>query len=43
MLKMHRELPDGLLLGFRAFTVVLWVQSLVGELRSCKPDHVAKK
>lgn len=30
MLKVHRELPNGLLLGFRAFTVVLWVQSLVG-------------
>ena len=24
-------------LGFQAFTAGAWVQSLVGELRSCKP------
>ena len=30
-------------LGFWAFIVMLWVQSLVGELRSCKPYHVANK
>ena len=30
-------------LGLGAFTAVAGVQSLVGELRSCKPHGVAKK
>ena len=30
-------------LGFQAFAAVAWVQFLVGELRSCKPDGVAKE
>ena len=30
-------------LGFGAFTAVAWVQSLVGELRYCKPQGMAKK
>ena len=30
-------------LGLGAFTAVAQVQSLVGELRSCKPHGVAKK
>ena len=30
-------------LGFQAFTAVARVQSLVGELRSCKPHGAAKK
>ena len=29
-------------LGLSAFTAMAWVQSLVGELRSCKPHRVAK-
>ena len=30
-------------LGLGAFTSVAWVQSLVGEVRSCKPRGTAKK
>ena len=30
-------------LGLPVFTAVAWVQSLVGELRSHKPRHMAKK
>ena len=43
-LKFTGEFPGGpVLRRLRAFTVVAWVQSLIGELRSRKPRHVAKK
>ena len=44
-IKRHTEGSSlvALLLGFWAFTVVAWVQSLVGELRSRKFRGAAKK
>ena len=31
------------MVGFWAFTTMAWAQSLVGELKSCKPHSAAKK
>ena len=36
------EFPGGLVVRSWAFTAVAWVQSLIGELRSCKPHSTAK-
>ena len=36
-----KKLREGL--GFWAFTTMAWVQSLLGELRFCKPLSTAKK
>ena len=38
-----QEFPSGQWLGLYAFTAMAWVQSLVGELRSCKSQSAAKK
>ena len=42
-MKIMRGFPGGLVVRIRAFTAVSRVQSLVRELRSCKPQGVAKK
>ena len=38
-----QEFPGGQWLGLNAFIAMAWVQSLVGELRSCKSQSAAKK
>ena len=42
--KIAQELPGGLVVrGSWSFTAVAWVQSLVEDLKSCKPCSAAKK